>query len=372
MSSPTEAEQILDRRRTQNRLAQRKRRERLKQTKIPDESELHYSTSSSPASVVPGGSSTILENMGSWENDQVGYSDTPARSSRCGGVDSSVEIIANDWSDLLSTLGESEGDTILDSNDQMLGGNGQQENMMTFDPPGGDKSKLMVSELKSTSTLDPLSKVVSSQQFQKALSKEPIPPKPAYPVEIQLNGLSNISSSPMKIPSAAYRDILEGDNGMTALHLCVSNGDFKAVVMLLDCGINVHAVDSQKRTALHIACIVGNVEIVALLLQASTQTEVIDCNGYTPLHIACRNGSYEIIKTLFKAGADLNARVGDCIYPMGDCPLSNLFKIATAVVRFQIDSDTPVDSALDINPWIRPAHHSLPQAFHTLVYSPAL
>ncbi|KAJ5726230.1 uncharacterized protein N7483_007587 [Penicillium malachiteum] len=175
--------------------------------------------------------------------------------------------MANDWNILLSTLGGNEGDIVVDSNDQMLGENGLQGNMMAFDPAGGDKSEQMVSESVGVPVyrFSALWATDANKTSRKA-RQHSIPSR----------------SSPISIASAAYRGILEGDNGMTALHLCVSKGDVRAVVILLDCGINVHAVDSQKRTALHIACFVGNVEIVAFLLQASTQTEVMDCNGYTP------------------------------------------------------------------------------------------
>ncbi|GAB1210639.1 hypothetical protein APSETT445_009434 [Aspergillus pseudonomiae] len=79
--------------------------------------------------------------------------------------------------------------------------------------------------------------------------------------------------------------------GETALHLAVKHHRPEVVQVLL-CPTRRHAlqVDAQDwlgRTALHLACERNRRDLVEMLVQAGAQLEIRDLEGQTPLHTAC-------------------------------------------------------------------------------------
>lgn len=122
--------------------------------------------------------------------------------------------------------------------------------------------------------------------------------------------ISSIPNSAMHISPLTDHGFVQTQFGMTALHLCVSKGDVRSVEILIEYGVDVDIVDSQKRTALHIACAMGSTAIVSILLRKEAKTELMDWNGHTALHLACLNENYEILGLLLKNGINPNTQVG--------------------------------------------------------------
>jgi ankyrin repeat protein len=103
----------------------------------------------------------------------------------------------------------------------------------------------------------------------------------------------------------------------TPLHVCASIGesDMKDGVfqLLLDSGVDLHAVDDKGRTVLHAAAdrvyydpyIVNTT--LAFLVKAGARVGDVDHDGYTPLLLAVQAGMIANVRYLVEAGADVKA-----------------------------------------------------------------
>lgn len=103
--------------------------------------------------------------------------------------------------------------------------------------------------------------------------------------------------------------------GWAPLHLAASGGDERMVQLLLGAGARVDqrsSVGCVGATALHCAVATGQTAVVEQLLAHGTQASVRDEAGYSALHLAAERGDYRTVRALVKAGADVDATVGDC------------------------------------------------------------
>ncbi len=96
--------------------------------------------------------------------------------------------------------------------------------------------------------------------------------------------------------------------GLTPLLVCVQNGHWEAVELLLQKGkpfatLNINAVDSAGRTLLHLAVMDGRMLVVRLLLEwKGIDIDHVDSAGLTPLHYSVRNGHREMVQLLLEKG----------------------------------------------------------------------
>lgn len=122
---------------------------------------------------------------------------------------------------------------------------------------------------------------------------------------------------------------LDGEAGLTPLHLAAYSGDENVIRLLLNSpGVTVEQpsaqnvlahhcifnIDSyrcdfnQGFTALHLACRGGHGAVAGLLLSRSTGLLTTpDGHGRSPLHVAAAHGHRRIVELLLGQGADINA-----------------------------------------------------------------
>lgn len=101
---------------------------------------------------------------------------------------------------------------------------------------------------------------------------------------------------------------LLGDQGRTALHFAVGNGDESMSRLLLDRGADIMRQDSTGSTPLHLAAECGSEELVKLLLEKSANPNETDLLGRTVLFGAVSSGSEVVVKMLLDALVDVNAK----------------------------------------------------------------
>ena len=95
-----------------------------------------------------------------------------------------------------------------------------------------------------------------------------------------LSGLSEALNSDPTLLNAA------GSLGNCALHWAAGAGHEDAVLLLLDMGAEIDAVNGEGDTALHLACWRGHKETVALLLERGASTSVRNKAGAVPADMA--------------------------------------------------------------------------------------
>lgn len=104
---------------------------------------------------------------------------------------------------------------------------------------------------------------------------------------------------------------LQDENGQTALHHAVNDGNIKQVKTLLLQKVRPDLPDKHKCTPLLLACKQAKPkpEIVHLLIIAGANVGASDQNQSTPLHcvFAQNEPSISVLNQLLKAGADVNA-----------------------------------------------------------------
>lgn len=100
-------------------------------------------------------------------------------------------------------------------------------------------------------------------------------------------------------------------SGWVPLHHAASNGNIKAVRVLLEHGAEVDARNFGGFTPLHWAAAEGHLDCVQLLLEHGADIEAVTKDGWPPLHMAARWDRVELVKFLLEEGADPNARTKD-------------------------------------------------------------
>ena len=102
-------------------------------------------------------------------------------------------------------------------------------------------------------------------------------------------------------------------DGFTALGLASFFGHREAVEVLLAAGARVNDASRNPMhvAPLHSALAGSDPEIVLLLLDAGADVNAVQADGYTPLHEAAQNGDQEMAERLVAAGGDPRARLDD-------------------------------------------------------------
>ena len=84
-------------------------------------------------------------------------------------------------------------------------------------------------------------------------------------------------------------------------------GDHKAVLLFLNCGVDINTRDEQGWTPLMISTFNGREEVAILLIRHGADVNAKDAAGYGPLHWAAFNGYSEVVKLLVEKRAFVNA-----------------------------------------------------------------
>ncbi|KAJ5410366.1 uncharacterized protein N7487_004725 [Penicillium crustosum] len=100
------------------------------------------------------------------------------------------------------------------------------------------------------------------------------------------------------------------NKGKTALHISVERGNLGIVRLLLQYGVNVDRRDNLGRTALYYAACGAHIDIVGELLAGGADPEACDNEGRSPLHAAAYAESEAVIRLLVREGVDLNVAIG--------------------------------------------------------------
>ncbi|KAB8437443.1 hypothetical protein FH972_025121 [Carpinus fangiana] len=107
-------------------------------------------------------------------------------------------------------------------------------------------------------------------------------------------------------------------DGRTPLHLAVMRGRESAVAALLAHGARVAEVDSESRSPLHYATYHCHEGILRLLLEhsnwgADLDVDAYESSGWTPLHIAVARGFEAGMLLLLQCGSNLDFRARRCM-----------------------------------------------------------
>lgn len=99
----------------------------------------------------------------------------------------------------------------------------------------------------------------------------------------------------------------QGD-GMTALHWAAWHGDAPMAQALIDAGANVHATTRiNGYTPLFLASKHGHAAVIEALLRVGASPKAVSTLGSTPLMLASASGNVDGVRLLLDAGADVNA-----------------------------------------------------------------
>ncbi|KAK5996272.1 Ankyrin repeat and protein kinase domain-containing protein 1 [Cladobotryum mycophilum] len=97
--------------------------------------------------------------------------------------------------------------------------------------------------------------------------------------------------------------------GQLPLHLASQGGFTSVMSVLAGSGALLNARDARGRTPLHYAAEGGHVEALTVLLACGSDPRIVDSNGLSSLHIAASRGHDHIVGILIERGADPNLEV---------------------------------------------------------------
>ncbi|KAJ5516391.1 ankyrin repeat-containing protein [Penicillium freii] len=86
---------------------------------------------------------------------------------------------------------------------------------------------------------------------------------------------------------------------MPLLHIAARNGNCSMLQTLLEHRAGVNECDAQGRTALHLAAEQGHEAAVSLLLDSGADNEICDADGKSPLFLAVSAGYTIVVDTIF-------------------------------------------------------------------------
>ncbi|MCJ1384551.1 hypothetical protein MMC17_007668 [Xylographa soralifera] len=96
------------------------------------------------------------------------------------------------------------------------------------------------------------------------------------------------------------------DDDLPILHIASHRGHDKIVRILLEREVNMDERDSSGRTALQLAAIHGHTTVVELLLQRGADVNATDAVGLTALHWATLQKHEPVLRMCIDSGADVN------------------------------------------------------------------
>ncbi|KAB8211441.1 hypothetical protein BDV34DRAFT_234736 [Aspergillus parasiticus] len=100
----------------------------------------------------------------------------------------------------------------------------------------------------------------------------------------------------------------------TALHMAVSRGNFSVMRLLLSYGADPNAVNSEGATALHVGVMNGNYTMVAELLQRGADPTLTNAAGWLPLHQAVHAGDEGCVRVLLAADQPVDYPISNFDY----------------------------------------------------------
>ncbi|EEH08537.1 26S proteasome non-ATPase regulatory subunit 10 [Histoplasma capsulatum G186AR] len=101
----------------------------------------------------------------------------------------------------------------------------------------------------------------------------------------------------------------DDSEGKMALHLSAENGHANIVRCLLEFGSDINKRDGSGASALHYAAGTGNVEVISILLEKGADGNTVDLQGRTPLHIAAERGHEAAVRILIQSGARVDIQI---------------------------------------------------------------
>ncbi|KAK6448902.1 hypothetical protein ACSS6W_008557 [Trichoderma asperelloides] len=280
-----------ERRRTQNRIAQRKHRRRKAEKKLsamsasPDIRVLsHPGPCCSCVTGRPGniGTEDYSQSFISITSPNSSYGPlTPSAFSDYESHSnvSAREVIGNElpnqWSPFWSATSP-----LFDTDANVL-------------PPGDALDGRSHSPIPSSASLD----IQPFQDSQSSASALPYDVSPGHLRRQKSNSLS---------PEAPI-------GGQFPLHLAARGGYIGTISLLISRGARLDIKDTYGRTALHYAAEAGQFEAVTMLLSLGANPFLADGEGCSSLHVAASKGREDIVRVLMERGMDPNLGVGSDI-----------------------------------------------------------
>lgn len=115
--------------------------------------------------------------------------------------------------------------------------------------------------------------------------------------------------------NTASRLLQAGASGEMAVFHAAETGDLEAIELLLELGVNVHAINREGRNVLYLAATHGHANVVQLLLRAGSDPFATDLHGITPMQVACMKGTISLLDSLLSESCrtiqDWTVRRGD-------------------------------------------------------------
>lgn len=116
---------------------------------------------------------------------------------------------------------------------------------------------------------------------------------PSFEASSLRNGAISIArlfplTLPLSPPTQQY--------GRTPLHCAADRGCVDVILVLLDRGADLEAVDKHGLTPLHGAAFKGNSGAVSALLDHGANIDAVDDGGATPLSLACSPGVVALLR----------------------------------------------------------------------------
>ncbi|KAI1326924.1 ankyrin repeat-containing domain protein [Xylariaceae sp. FL0255] len=303
----------LERRRLQNRMAQRRFRQR-KQDKNRD-SEMSTSISANTAMHLPHvaleGASLSGSQMSAVELNTFGsesYSD----------INFNLDL---DFPQLFSLAGDSHNQ---ESQIRMTA-----TTAATGKPPtmnghimGIENWNTQMSNGNSTTGLVNRTFDLTPPSSQQSTPSEPRPPTPFKCQARGIGWLNALHMAAQRGQTGILQTLLQQNmdcneqdsHGLTALMHAVANGHEHAVSLLLDHGAQVTVLDGSRRSVLHWAVTTRREAILRRLLQHIDKDDNVllldayDDKGHTPLHASIESGFEVGVDVLLSHGANLHAK----------------------------------------------------------------
>jgi len=85
------------------------------------------------------------------------------------------------------------------------------------------------------------------------------------------------------------------------------DGNLPRMVLAIERGIDVNAVDTEGRSALMLACFNGHTRVIRTLLDQSADPRLRDTEGRSALMYAATIDNLEVVQMLLTAGSEINA-----------------------------------------------------------------
>ncbi|CAI7569463.1 unnamed protein product [Penicillium viridicatum] len=334
-----------ERRRTQNRLAQRKFREKKRRVAenavaTPQDRSQSSSTASNNRNFsinsLPSFASAIPTLAGALPPDEI-----PITSTDSGPVDN-FDLDAIDQ--FLSQTNHDFSFTLSDPS--LVQSSAPRPNLTHSNSPGPGSRKTPLNSTRSDNSASlsqsgdnhslPLHHITSASDTR----SESLPPQPTqspiYDTVLELTTsarndkgwIGTLHIAAQKGHERIVRVLLlqgnidansqDSDSRTPLIHAVIENHD-SVVRLLLDHGARIGVYDCDGRSALHWAVLNRRLEILQQLLEHRARSEpgldidIYDNYGWTPLHMAVDRAFEAAILMLLQEGADINAKAHKCL-----------------------------------------------------------